>query len=237
MVFRDTGVSITTTEAPLGFLANQIGLGFLGQLIAVGALASFFACTLGCINPAARIFFLMARHGLFSSGLGKTHSSNRTPHIAVTMCSLIIFLVPTLMSMFGVKLFESMGYLGAICAFGFLTVYVLISLAAPVYLHRIGKLRPLDLVFSFLGVSFMMLPILGSIGISGNSFFPVPPAPYNVFPYLFLVYLSVTCGWFIWQRFRSPHVVRSMEQGIAAINARFDETNPKYNYPQTESVD
>ncbi|GFE69153.1 APC family permease [Chroococcus sp. FPU101] len=237
MAFQGTGVSITTTEEPLGFLANQIGLGFLGQLIAVGALASFFACILGCINPASRIFFLMARHGLFSSRLGRTHLSNRTPHVAVTMCSLIVFLVPALMSMFGIKLFESMGYLGAICAFGFLTVYVLISLAAPVYLHRLGKLRLLDLVISFLGVCFMMLPILGSVGVPGNSLFPVPPAPYSIFPYLFLLYLAVTCGWFIWQRFRSPHIVRSMKQGIAAINARFDESDAQYHYPQSKSVD
>lgn len=155
MAFQGTGVSITTTDEPLGFLANQIGLGFLGQLIAVGALASFFTCVLGCINPAARIFFLMARHGLFSS----------------------------------------------------------------------------------LGVCFMMLPILGSLGVPGNSLFPVPPAPYNVFPYLFLMYLAVTCGWFFWQRFRSPHVVRSMKQGIAAINARFDESDAQYHYPQSKSVD
>ncbi len=224
--FSGTGVSITKTEEPLGFLAQQAGVGFLGTLVAFSALFSFFACVLGSINPAARVFFTMARHGLFPSSLGAAHSSNRTPHIAVTMCSLITFLVPATMSLFHIKLFESMGYLGAIASFGFLTVYILISIAAPVYLHQIRKLRPQHLVFSVVAVGFMMIPVLGSVGIPGSSMFPVPEAPYDAFPYLFLMYLLVTCGWFIMQRLRSPEIVTSMERGVEAIHAKFNDREP-----------
>lgn len=234
--FSGTGVSITKTEAPLGFLSQQVGLGFLGELIAFGALFSFFACVLGCINPAARIFFLMARHGLFHASLGETHSSNKTPHIAVTMCTLIMFLVPASLSLFHVKLFESMGYLGAICSYGFLTVYILISIAAPVYLRKIGKLRPLDVLFSVLAIGFMAIPVLGSVGIPGSTMFPVPQAPYDAFPYLFLMYLLVTCGWFIMQRLRSPEIVSSMERGIEAIHARFDNANTSYGGSQVNAI-
>jgi amino acid transporter len=219
-------VSITKTEEPLAFLAQQIGMGFLGDLIAFGALFSFFACVLGCINPAARIFFMMARHGLFHSKLGAAHSSNRTPHVAVTMCSLITFLVPAVMALFHIKLFESMGYLGAICSYGFLTVYILISIAAPVYLYRIRKLRVHHIVFSVLAVGFMMIPVLGSVGIPGSTMFPVPEAPYDAFPYLFLMYLLLTCGWFFWQKRRSPGIVRSMQQGIDEIHDKFATPSP-----------
>lgn len=221
--FKDTGVSITTNEEPLGFLAKQAGVGFLGELIAVGALCSFFACVLGSINPAARIFFMMARHGLFHKSVGSAHSANRTPHVAVSVCSLVMFLVPTFMAFANVKLFESMGYLGAIASFGFLTVYVLISLAAPFYLHKIGKLRPAHLVFSALAILFMFIPIIGSVGIPGNPMFPVPEAPYNLFPYLFLLYLAVTCGWFVIQRRRSPGLVRSMQRHIEEIHQSYRE--------------
>jgi amino acid transporter len=224
--FSGTGVSITKTEEPLGFLAQQAGVGFLGELVAYCALFSFFACVLGSINPAARVFFTMARLGLFHSSLGAAHSSNRTPHVAVTMCSLIAFLVPASMSLFHIKLFESMGYLGAIASYGFLTVYILISIAAPVYLHQIRKLRLQDVVFSVVAVGFMMIPVLGSVGLPGSSMFPVPEAPYDAFPYLFLMYLLVTCGWFILQRLRSPEIVTSMEQGIEAIHAKFGDVEP-----------
>lgn len=234
--FRDTGVSISTTEEPLGFLAEQAGVGFLGVLIAFCALFSFFACILGSINPAARVFFTMARHGLFPSSLGTAHSSNRTPHIAVTMCSFITFLVPAVLSLFHIKLFESMGYLGAICSYGFLTVYVLISIAAPVYLKKIGKLRRLDVVFSVIAVGFMAIPVVGSVGIPGSNLFPVPEAPYDAFPYLFLMYLFVTCGWFIMQRLRYPEVVRSMERSVEAIHSRYQEPSSFYTPSQLNGV-
>lgn len=225
--FSGSSAPLAENEAPLSFLAQQAGVGFLGELVSVCALFSFFACALGSINPAARIFFTMARHGLFHSSLGEAHSSNQTPHIAVTMSALVMFLVPASMSLFHIKLFESMAYLGTICTYGFLLVYILVSIAAPVYLHKIRKLRPLDVVFSVLAVGFMMIPVVGTVGIPGSSIFPVPEAPYDTFPYLFLLYLVVSCGWFIIQRLRSPEIVMEMEQGIEAIHARFNDTHTR----------
>jgi amino acid transporter len=226
--FSGTGHSITNSEEPLGFLSQQLGMGWLGELIAIGALLSFFACVLGSINPAARVFFMMARHGLFHSSLGAAHSSNRTPHVAVTMCTFLTFLIPAAMALFHIKLFDCMGYLGAICSYGFLTVYVLISIAAPVYLHKIRKLRLRDVAFSVVAIAFMMIPIAGSIGIPGSTMFPPPEAPYDAFPYLFLMYIVATCGWFFWQRRRSPELVGSMQQGIDAIHANFEAENAIY---------
>ncbi|BCL34029.1 APC family permease [Nostoc sp. MS1] len=221
--FQGTGVSITNTEQPLSLLSQRLGLGWLGELVAFGTLFSFFSCVLGSINPAARIFFLMARHGLFHSKLGAAHSANKTPHVAVTLCSIIAFLVPTVMCLFNIKLFESMGYLGAIASYGFLIVYVLISVAAPVYLYKIKQLRSPDILFSVLGVGFMVMPILGSVGIPGSILFPIPEAPYNSFPYLFLLYLAATCGWFIIKKSRSPHLVVGMHQAIEEIHAKFSD--------------
>ena len=129
------------------------------------------------------------------------------------------------MSFFHIKLFDCMGYLGAICSYGFLTVYILISVAAPVYLYKIKKLRLIDVVFAALAVAFMMIPVVGSVGISGSSLFPVPEAPYNTFPYLFLLYLSVTCGWFFVKKQRSPHLVAGIRQRVNDIHARFAERN------------
>jgi amino acid transporter len=221
--FSGSSMNLAKSEAPLDFLAAQAGVSFLGTLISLGALLSFFACVLASINPAARVFFMMARHGLFHSALGTAHESNQTPHIAVNICSIITFLIPASMTLFGLKPFESMGYLGTICTYGFLLVYILVSLAAPVYLYRIRKLRPLDVLFSLLGVSFMMIPVVGTVGIPGSNLFPVPEAPYNIFPWLFLLYLVVGCGWFLIQKRRSPKMVRRMKRSIEAIHVRFND--------------
>ena len=223
--FSGSSTSLSKSEEPLSFLADQAGVGFLGMLISLGALLSFFACVLACINPAARIFLTMAHHGLLHTSLSETHESNQTPHTAVALSSLIVFLVPASMNLFGLKAFESMGYLGTICSYGFLLVYILVSIAAPVYLYRLGKLRPMDVLFSMLGVGFMMIPVVGTIGIPGSSLFPVPEAPYNTFPYLFMLYLAVGCGWFFIQRLRFPRMVRNMERAIEAIHVSYRDSN------------
>jgi amino acid transporter len=166
---------------------------------------------------------MMARHGLFHASLGAAHRSNLTPHIAIGICAIATFTIPTAMNLFGIKPFESMGYTGTICSFGFLLVYILVSIAAPVYLYRLGKLRPKDIAFSVLAVGFMAIPIVGTLGIPGSDLFPVPAFPQNIFPYLFLLYLAAGFGWYVIQRVRSPKMMHRMQHSIDAIHARFKD--------------
>ncbi len=221
--FSGASVDLGKTEAPLDFLAHQAGLDFLGVLISLGALLSFFSCTLACINSTARVFFAMAHHGVLHDALGEAHESNQTPHVAIALSALITFLVPASLNVFGVKTFHAQGYFGTICSYGFLLVYILVSIAAPVYLYRLRKLRPMDIVFSVLGVGFMLLPVLGTVGIPGSSLFPVPEFPNNVFPWLFLLYLAAGFGWYMFQRMRSPKMLRKMKQSIEASHVRYSE--------------
>lgn len=223
--FKESSVSLAHYESPLTFLADEAGVSLLGQMISLSALFSFFACVLGSINPAARICFMMARHGIFHTSLGNTHIANKTPHKAVNALSLVTFLVPTVMCMTGLKLFENMGYLGTLCTYGFLMVYILISLAAPIYLYRLRQLRILDIVFSLLGIGFMLLPVVGMIGIPGSQIFPVPNYPYNLFPFLFLIYLLLGCGLFMWQRIHSPKLSQQIEKSVDVIHERFANSN------------
>ncbi|MFM7369667.1 MAG: APC family permease, partial [Sphaerospermopsis kisseleviana] len=81
------------------------------------------------------------------------------------------------------------------------------------------------IVFSMLAVGFMMIPILGSVGIPSSNLFPVPEAPYNLFPYLFLIYLVTSCSWFLIKKQRSPHLVAGMQQRVDEIHASFAERN------------
>jgi hypothetical protein len=69
----------------------------------------------------------------------------------------------------------------------------------------------------------MLIPVLGSIGITGSSAFPVPATPYNVFPYLFLLYLIVGVGWFVILRLRSPNLIDQIEADIEASHASYHD--------------
>lgn len=84
-------------------------------------------------------------------------------------------------------------------------------------------------VFSFIG--FMVIPVLAIIGLPGeDSLFPVPPAPYNVFPCLFLIYLVIGVVWFFILRLRSPEIIRSMEADIEALHMRSSEIKKDRGY-------
>jgi amino acid transporter len=221
--FKGSGVDLGKSEAPLAFLAPQTGLGFLGALINIGALLSFFSCTLACINSTARIIFSMARHGLFHDALGEAHETNKTPHIAVALSALVTFLVPALVHLFGVNAFDAQGYFGTLCSFGFLLVYVLVSVAAPMYLRALGKLRKVDVLYSLLGCGFMLLPFLGLIGIPGSALFPPPSFPTNLLVWIFVAYMAVGLVWLLIQKARSPKMLPAMKNSMDEIDLKFSE--------------
>jgi amino acid transporter len=225
--FTGLATPFNKSDAPTSDLATAAGVGFFGLIILVGSMVSLFACTLACINAGARILFSMGQHGIFHHRLGHAHGTNQTPHVAATISCLIVFLIPTVTTMFGVKPLDNYAYAGTIATYGFLVAYILISIAAPIYLARRGQLRLPNIVVSVLAVLFMLIPTLGSFGIAGNNFlsqiFPIPAAPYNVFPYLFLVYLVLGASWFAMIRARSPGIIQQMEDDIEASHNRFSE--------------
>ena len=217
LAFSNYKTPLNKTDAPLSVVANLAGVNLLGIAISGAITFSFLAATIASINAAARIFFSMARHGIFHSSIGQAHKKNETPHVAVNLSTLFAFLVPASISLFGIRDLDIYGYLGSIGAYGFLLVYIMVSVAAPVYLHRKGKLRPANVVIAALAVLFMLIPVFGSL-------YPVPPFPYNVFPYLFLMYLVVGGGWFLILSLRSPQTIEHMERDLEAVHSRFSDT-------------
>jgi amino acid transporter len=220
--FENTSASLGTTEAPLNFLANTMGLGFLGVFINIGVLLSFFSCTLASINSTARIIFSMSRHGLFFDALGESHETNETPYIAVGLSALITFLIPAAFCwLSGVSAFDSQGYFGVLSCFGFLVVYLLVSVAAPIYLQSIGKLNKTAILFSVLGTAFTLLPVLGMVGIPGSTLFPPPVFPSNILLWIFLAYMTIGFVWLLVQSARHPKMMPDMRGAIEEVELQF----------------
>jgi amino acid transporter len=220
--FKGSGESLAHSEAPLNSLAHAAGWGGLGVLINLGVLMSFFSCTLASINSTARILFSMARHGLIPDALGSAHVENGTPHVAVALSALITFSVPAALHAAGVGAFESQGYFGTLCSFGFIVVYILISVAAPAYLSSIGKLTGRSIACSVGAVAFMLLPIIGTVGIHPRSkLFPTPDRAGLILLGIFAVYVAVGLGWLQLQRTRRPKMIARMKSAIEAVELEF----------------
>ncbi len=212
--FRGYKTSLDKSEYPLNVLAELSGVPWLGVLLSVGVTFSCFICTIACINAGARIFFAMARHRIFHTSVGRAHVKNETPHVAVTLLALIMFLIPAGTALFDVKSLDLYGYFGSIASYAFLLVYMLISVAAPVYLSQLGKLRQGHVMTAVLAVLFMLVPVIGSV-------YPVPDAPYNLFPYLFLLLLAAGVLWYLMLRRRSPQIVANMKRDLEAVHRKF----------------
>ena len=194
------------TAAPLNFLAQAYGVSWFRIPVSIGAMVSFFSLSLSCLNSGARIMFPMARHGIFSGHLGRAHATNRTPHVAVTVYIGMIFALPAFLMIFTNPL-TAFGDAGTLAAFGFLVAYYLITVAAPVYLKKIGELRPRYVVLACVAVLCLMVPTIGS-------FYPMPPWPVKLFPYIYLTWMAVGGGWMFLRSRRQPGLFADIEADL-----------------------
>lgn len=210
--FKGLPADLGQSEAPLFYLATELGWPRLGTFINIGILLSFFACTLASINSTARIVYAMARHGLVSEALGTAHERNDTPHIAAALAAVLTFAIATGVYLLGATPFESQGYFGILCSFGFLSVYMLISVAAPAYLHKLGELNKQTLLVSALSVGFVILPFLGVIGIPGSEMFSPPPYPESLLVWVFVMYMAAGALWLVTLRIVNPRKLPALSR-------------------------
>ncbi len=184
--------------APLVTLSENLHVGWMGVVTSLGAMVSFFALAMSCLNAGSRILFTMGRYRIFPISVGSSHKHNLTPHVALTIFACIQFFIPTFfltcVYIGGDKAanalqigapFDEFNLAGLFGAMGFCCAYVLISLAAPFYLKRIGELKIRHLVIAAIALLLLLVPIIGP-------FWPVPaPYPTNYFPYIVGAYLFI----------------------------------------------
>jgi amino acid transporter len=190
--FPASAGSLDQNAAPMSVLSTVAGIPRLGPVIDICAMVSMFACTLACVTAAARVLLLMARNGLAYRGLGKTHTRNETPHIAVLATGAATMILPVALAAGKVEGAAIYDWMGSLATYGFITVYALVAIALPLHLRRLGSLTFGAVVLAVLAVAAMVMVLAGTI-------YPVPEAPKNALPYFFLLYLAAAVGWHRWQ--------------------------------------
>jgi amino acid transporter len=185
--------TLDNLTAPLSTLSENLGVKWMGVVISFGAMVSFFALAMSCLNSGARILFTMGRYGIFPISIGSSHKHNLTPHVALTFFAAMQFLIPSVFMLaayagayqqLGIGIpFDEFNDAGLFGAMGFCLAYVLISLAAPMYLWKIGQVKAHHWVIAGAALLLLFVPIIGA-------FWPVPPPyPQNYFPYIVGAYL------------------------------------------------
>jgi amino acid transporter len=184
-------------DAPLNVMAQLVHLPLLQAPLSACAMISFFALNLSCLNAGGRVIYSMGRHGLFHQSTADSHAKNETPHVAVLIMGGLSFLLPTICVLGGMAPLDVFNDAGTLAAFGFLLPYILVSVAAPVYLKAIGQMKPWHVGLAVASLALLTIPTVGSV-------YPVPPAPVKYFPYLFLAYLIIGGAWIRFRHSRLP---------------------------------
>jgi amino acid transporter len=223
--------------APLSTLSENLGVKWMGVVISLGAMTSFFALAMSCMNAGARVLFTMGRYGIFPISIGSSHKHNLTPHVAITSFAILQFLIPTIFLAITYTgdsaanalqigapfdIFNDAGLFGAM---GFCGAYVLISLATPFYLKKIGEMKIRHVFIAIAALALLLVPIIGTV-------YPVPAYPLNIFPYIFGAYiLAGVITVFI--RSRSKVEIESIRKVLEEKAMSSDEPMPAAPAPAT----
>jgi amino acid transporter len=206
---RHAGLDLASLSAPLQTLSSAYDVSFFKIPVSLGAMVSFFALTLSCVNSGTRLVLPMARRGFISGRLHTTHSTNLTPHAAIGAYYVVLLAEVFVWHLMGGSVLTMFNDVGTLAATGFLFAYFAISIAAPVYLNKLGELRPSNVAVAVVGVLLLMVPAVGL-------FHPLPVFPVDIFPAIFAAYMIVG-GLRLWLLSRSsPGVMSVIEQDLEA---------------------
>jgi amino acid transporter len=210
--FAGTKPGFAKSAAPMPDLANIVGLNWLAPVMDIAIVLSLFACTLACINASARIAFTMAHDGMGLPALSRAHGTHRTPHIAMWVVAVPMVLASIVPVLAGSNAVELTGWVGTVATFGFMLAYALVSVAAPVFLSRIGVTNPLAVVLGAVGLLSMAFVFWANWlpqFIPGLNF-PALTGVLVWLPYIFLGWVAIGLAWYLIVRLRAPHVASGL---------------------------
>jgi amino acid transporter len=187
--------SLDQSAAPMSVLSTAAGIARLGPVIDICAMVSMFACTLACVTAAARVLLLMAHNGIVHPRLRSTHLRNETPHAAVLATGAATLILPVGLAAAKVSGADIYDWMGSLATYGFIVVYALVAIALPLHLRQLRTVTPGVVLLAGLAVAAMIVVLAGTL-------YPVPDAPKNWLPYLFLLYLAAAIAWHRWQDWR-----------------------------------
>jgi amino acid transporter len=171
--------AFAASAAPLGELARSyVGRG-MADLLDLAALVSAIGAGLGCASVSARMLYALGRDGRVDRRLAGVSAGTGAPAAGL---AAVMLLDGALLIGFGIGGSAPMDvffYLATIGTLSLLVMYVFTNVAAIGFLRRRWE---------------ALLPAAG-IAVAGyvlyHNLWPVPPSPFDVFPYIVAAWLAI----------------------------------------------
>ncbi|MCI4679018.1 APC family permease [Rhodoblastus acidophilus] len=203
--FGDQSAKLAASSSPLADLLKSESP-LLIAVVYFGAAISSFACALASLNAFGRLLFSLGRYQFVHQSMGMIHAEHKTPHIALALGAAVNFVLCVAFIKAGAET-DTFGWYGTLASFGFILVYLMCSVCAPLYLQKIGEVSGKDYALGALGVVLMVGAVVGSL-------YPMPAYPLNLLPYIFLAYLFVGVVWFLVLKARAPQTLLGIEHDM-----------------------
>jgi amino acid transporter len=192
--FAGTSAGLAAVAEPVPALAIALGRPWLALVLDLGIAMSFAACLLATLNVLVRVVFSMARDGIAPAALGATHRRLQTPHIAIAVVMPVVVGVPAALLAAGLPAAQVLADLLTLSTVGYLVAYLLVCLAAPLFLRRIGELTAPPVVVTAVVVPALLVVLVAFVVSAWG----------GVVPVLIGVLLVVGLAWLGWLRLRRP---------------------------------
>ncbi|TNC24939.1 APC family permease [Amycolatopsis alkalitolerans] len=186
---RSVPGGLAAQHEPVAVLAAAQHLPWLSYLLDFGIAASFFACATTVSNALARLLLSMGREGILPRRLGATHPRFRTPHVAVLSTIPAIALAAAVLLSAGIPPDQLFTTLVNVAGFGYLIAYLLVCVAAPAFLYRIGELTR-----GAVAAAAVAAALLAALTLFTMSTVDGP------YPLVFAVLAACGLAWFGWLR-------------------------------------
>jgi len=147
----------------------------------------------------------MGRYQFIHRSMGLVHVKHQTPYVAILIATALATLIPILLLSQGPM--NTYDITGTVSTFGFITAYILISIAAPVYLAKQGQLKTRNIIYSVIGIAAMGGAFFGAL-------YPIPSYPYNILPYIYFGYLALGLIWLLRIKKTAPQILQKMGEDL-----------------------
>lgn len=191
---------------------------WLLQPIELAAIAGIFSCFLAIHNTTVRVMFSMGRDHILPASLGRVHPRWFSPFRAIVAQSVFTVVVGlSVGAWLGPGATGCYGFTGAIGTVAIVIVYLASNIALVRYFRNLAERKVLThVVVPVLGVLALAYPLY-SVAKPGQAY------PYNLVPWVVLVWLVIGIGLYSYYRSTSPEKITALGSFIAEDDLPLEE--------------
>src|SRR2546430_11668201 len=105
----------------------------------------------------------MGQDGMIHGSAGRSHTTNQTPHIGIYLVVPLMVIGPFVIILTGHGPLDVINWMGTTATFGFMLAYLLVAIAAPLYLYRRGGPYIAPLVVGVIGSPIMLFVFYSTV--------------------------------------------------------------------------